>query len=134
MTEKLYLGSLEKAISQLSKGLEVANSDPQNDLYRDGVIQRFEYTMDLACKLIQRYLKIVAQIDDSSIRSKKDLFREAGRLKMIADIEAWIAHYEARNQTSHDYDAKKAALVYAQVKLFLPDVKKLLEVLLRDAC
>lgn len=85
--------------------------------------------MDLAWKLIQRYLKTIVQIDESVIRSKKDLFREAVRLKIIADAEVWIACYNLRNQTSDGYDSEQANLIYAQVKLFLPDAKKLLEVL-----
>lgn len=78
---------------------------------------------------MQRYLRDILQINITSIRGPKDTIREAARLKIIADAEAWIMHCDARNQTSHDCDNKKANLVYAQVKLFLPDVKNLLEAL-----
>ncbi len=132
MSEELSLEPLEKAIVQLSKGLDVAQNEPANELYRDGVIQRFEYTMDLAWKLIQRYLKIIAQVDESVIRTKKDIFREAARLKIIADAEKWIGHYEARNETSHTYNPETAKTVFERAGLFLPDAKKLLEAL-RDA-
>jgi nucleotidyltransferase substrate binding protein (TIGR01987 family) len=85
--------------------------------------------MDLALKFLQRYLKMHLQIDESVIRSKKDLFREAARLKIIDDAESWIAHYEARNATSHNYNQEIANRVYAESLLFLQDVKKLMEVL-----
>ncbi len=129
MAETLNFEPLEKAISQLSKGLELAEADSKNDLYRDGVIQRFEYTMDLAWKFMQRVLKNIYQIDQTEIPGKKDIFRKAAETGLIADAEAWITHYNARNQTSHDYNSEKADLVYAQATLFLPDVKKLLETL-----
>ena len=93
----LNLEPLEKAIAQLHVGIAQSKGDPDNDLLRDGVIQRFEYTMDLSWKMIQRYLKHIAQVEESAIRTKKDLFREAARLKIIIDAEEWIEHYEARS-------------------------------------
>lgn len=125
----LNFNSLKLAIAQLEKGMRETETHPDSELMRDGVIQRFEYTMDLAWKMMQRYLKSI-QVDESVIRSKNDLFRESARIKIIADAETWIGHYAARNETSHDYDTEKADLVYQRVKLFLPDVKALLEALL----
>ena len=126
---ELNLESLEKAIEQLKSGLNQSHADPDNELLRDGVIQRFEYTMDLSWKMIQRYLKHIAQVEDSAIRTKKDLFREAGRLGLIANVEAWFGYYEARNETSHTYDPQIAESVFEQAELFLPDAVSLLEAL-----
>jgi nucleotidyltransferase substrate binding protein (TIGR01987 family) len=125
--EELNLEPLENALRQLEEGLKKAQLDLTDELHRDGVIQRFEYSMDLAWKNIQRYLKVIAQIDEAAIRTKKDLFREAARLKLIADAEAWIQHYEARNETSHGYDQKIAIVVFERAAIFLPDAKALLE-------
>lgn len=124
----LNLDPLEKAVIQLELGINRVELNNSDELLRDGVIQRFEYTIDLAWKFLQRYLKVDLQIDESSIRSKKDIFREAARLKLIDDAENWIAHYEARNSTSHEYNQEVAKAVYSQILLFLPDVKKLLEI------
>ncbi len=123
---KINFDSLEKAILQLEAGIFQAQQHVQDELMRDGVIQRFEYTMDLAWKMLQRFLKVELQVEEYALRSKKDIFREAARLQIIDDAESWINYYEARNETSHDYDTVKAQNVYAQVLLFLPDVKKLL--------
>jgi nucleotidyltransferase substrate binding protein (TIGR01987 family) len=125
--EELNLKPLENALNQLAAGLKQANQDLDNDLYRDGVIQRFEYCMDLSWKAIQRYLKVIAQIDEATIRTKKDLFREAARLRLIVDAGAWIEHYEARNETSHVYDRKIAMMVFERAVVFLPDAQALLE-------
>lgn len=126
------LEPLERAIGQLERGLTQAASTPSDDLIRDGVIQRFEYTIDLSWKFLQRYLKDIAQIDDAVIRTKKDLFREAARVRLILDAGAWIAHYEARNETSHTYNASVAARVFEQARLSVGDARGLLEAL-RDA-
>ena len=128
--EKLNFEALGLAIQQFEKGLLEAMAHPENALMRDGVIQRFEYTMDLSWKMIQRYLRGI-QLEESAIRSKNDLFREAARLDLIEDAARWIRHYAARNETSHDYNTEKADRVYAQASLFLPDVKKLWETLAR---
>lgn len=125
----LNLDPLEKAIEQLKSGLNQSHSHPDNELLRDGVIQRFEYTMDLSWKMIQRYLKHIAQVEESAIRTKKDLFREAGRLGLISNVEAWFGYYEARNETSHTYDPQIAESVFEQAELFLPDAISLLEAL-----
>ena len=125
----LNLGPLEKAIEQLKSGIMQSKVDPDNELLRDGVIQRFEYTMDLSWKMIQRYLKHIAQVEESAIRTKKDLFREAGRLGLITNIEAWFGYYEARNETFHTHDPQIAESVFEQAELFLPDAVSLLEAL-----
>lgn len=80
---ELNLDALAKALKQLDDGLEQAELDPGNALLRDGVIQRFEYSMDLSWKMLQRYLKTIAQLEESRIQSKKDIFREAARSKLL---------------------------------------------------
>ena len=123
------LEPLERAVVQLEKGLARADAAPDDDLARDGVIQRFEYTIDLSWKLLQRYLKQIAQIEDSVIRTKKDLFREAARLGLIADAGTWIENYEARNETSHTYNARVAKRVFERARISLRDAQGLLEAL-----
>jgi nucleotidyltransferase substrate binding protein (TIGR01987 family) len=123
---QLNLSSLENALKQLEQGFEEARLNPNSEIIRDGVMQRFEYSMDLCWKMIQRYLRVIAQIDDANIRTKKDLFREAARLKLITDAEAWIGHYEARNETSHAYNKEAAELVFKRAVMFFPDAKLLL--------
>jgi nucleotidyltransferase substrate binding protein (TIGR01987 family) len=125
----IELEPLEKAITQLQAGFDKMRFDPADDLRRDGVIQRFEYTMDLAWKILQRFLKEHFQSDPNKIKSKNDIFRESARLGLVKDAEAWIGHYAARNDTSHDYNQEKADEVFERVKLFLPDVHNLLETL-----
>jgi nucleotidyltransferase substrate binding protein (TIGR01987 family) len=130
---ELNLEPLEQAVAQLERGLAQTEADPGNELERDGVIQRFEYTMDLAGKLLQRYLRVVAEVPESSLRTKKDLFREGARLGLPASAEPWIGHYEARNETAHSHSGATAALVFTRARAFLPDDRTLLEALRRAA-
>ena len=56
---QLNTESLALALKQLAKGIEESSKNPQHELMRDGVIQRFEYTIDLAWKIMLRYLKSI---------------------------------------------------------------------------
>ena len=117
------IDALVNALNQFEQGIKISMQHPDNELMRDGAIQRFEYTMELSWKLIERYLKKVVAIDEYAIHSRKDLFREAERWHLIDDAESWFKYY----QTSHDYHPEKANEVYEQAKLFLHDVKKLVK-------
>jgi hypothetical protein len=51
--------SLRSTVAHLADGLRVANRNPDDELLRDGVIQRFEYTHELCLKFIRRILEMV---------------------------------------------------------------------------
>lgn len=93
---------------------------------RDGAIQRFETAMDLSRKLILRVLKDKFALDDLTANNKT-FIRESAKYGLIADAEAWMQHLEARNQTSHTYDAAIAHGVFSHIPAFLTDAKDLLE-------
>ena len=53
MTMELDCSSLAKAVFRLSEGLAILRQDPEVTIVRDGVIQRFEFTNELAHKLLR---------------------------------------------------------------------------------
>lgn len=120
------LSPLRLAVASLRRGINRAVTAPADEELRDAVIQRFEYTMDLSWKLIQRYLR-EAGIPESEFRTKRDLFREAARVGLIADPVKWFGYLEARNETSHVYNVEVARAVYEKALSFLDDVVELLE-------
>jgi nucleotidyltransferase substrate binding protein (TIGR01987 family) len=124
---RLSFEALEKAVSSIEEGLMEYQQYPHLLSIRDGIIQRFEIAMDLAWKLIQRVLKEVHQVDFNNLRTKKDLFREAATYQLITNVDHWFMHYEARSNTSHTYDEKIAAQVFADIPVFLSDVDELIK-------
>jgi len=90
----------------------------------NGVIQRYEIALDVARQLTVRVLKDVFGIDEAPAR--KDTFREAARLGLVADAQAWIGHLNARNRTSHTYDSEMAKLVFRHIPTFPADARDLL--------
>jgi nucleotidyltransferase substrate binding protein (TIGR01987 family) len=119
---------LEKALQSLEDGLK----DPQleqNILLRDGVIQRFEYSFELAWKILQRVLEQQGYMDEDKILSKKDIFRIAFQKHLIQEAEIWFEFLEARNESAHLYNPATADKVFAIAKKFPAELKKLISLL-----
>jgi nucleotidyltransferase substrate binding protein (TIGR01987 family) len=130
---RLNFDSLTNALARLEEGFVDAANYPNLLTVRDGVIQRFEIAMDLSWKLMQRTLKEIYQLDDGLLLSKKDIFRQAAKYRLLDDTEAWLGHYEARNRTSHIYDNAEASRTFERASAFLADAKITLERLRRAA-
>ena len=125
MSDQLSFEALELAIASLEQGLREHEQYPQLTTVRDGVIQRFEVTLDLSRKMILRVLKDKYGLDDLAANNKT-FIREAAKYELIADAEAWMRYLESRNQTSHTYDAPIADRVFQSIPEFLPDARYLL--------
>lgn len=115
--------ALEAALKALAIGFEEQAAHPQLLTVRDGVIQRFEIAMDLSWKLLSRTLRVKFQVEESEILTKKDIFRYAAKFDLIQDASAWFTHYDARNESSHIYDADMAKATFDRARLFLQDAQ-----------
>jgi nucleotidyltransferase substrate binding protein (TIGR01987 family) len=128
---KLDYSSLEKAVTTLEISLvayesgKVSMEPEQRDIIRDGVIQRFEYTFELAWKTIKRYLEMYG-LEKVDKLNNRDLFRAGFENGLINDASLWFDYLTDRNQTSHIYDQDIAAEVFSSAQSFLSDVKYLL--------
>ncbi len=128
----LELTSFRKAIDSLSEALDWYNNKSTaapSEILRDSAIQRFEYTYELAWKMMKRWLADnvgAAYVDGIS---RKELFRMAAEQKLIDDPLKWFKYHEARNRTSHIYNESLAQDVFDVVEDFLNDVRKLLRAL-----
>lgn len=102
--------NFEKALIQLSAGLEIENP---SDLEREGIIQRFEYTFDLAWKTLKDFFEYQGYQD---LTGSRDTFREAFKQGIISDGEIYMEMIESRNLTSHVYDEATAKEIFETVK------------------
>ena len=83
---------------------EAAEDDPKrlSDLEREGLIQRFEYTFELAWKTSKDRLEYDGvQVPTATPRK---VIRSAFAARLIDDGEAWIDMLTDRNAMSHQYD------------------------------
>ena len=115
---EIKLDELKKALQRLKEALAL----PKNDITRDSVIQRFEFTVELSWKVLQRYLRASGLPDPLN---PKNAVREGAKAQLISDPEAWIHFIDERNLSSHTYRENLAEQVYASAKSFPPFVDEL---------
>jgi nucleotidyltransferase substrate binding protein (TIGR01987 family) len=130
--KKLDFSSLEKAVSTLELAVKTylerkdSLDKTGGDLMRDGVIQRFEYTFELAWKTMKRYLEMYG-LEKVDNLNNRDFFRSCFETGLIGDPEAWFGFLMDRNQTSHVYDQKIAGNVFESASRFISDAMFLVD-------
>ncbi len=81
----------------------LAEQRPLSLLEKEGVIQRFEYSYELAWKTLKDYLEsgglVIAPL------TPRQVIKEAFGAKVIADGQVWIAMLDHRNLLAHTYDS-----------------------------
>jgi len=108
----------KKALRQLQSAVELSEQRELSQLEKQGVIQAFEFTHELAWNVLKDYLR---DQGNQNIKGSKDATREAFKVELIADGERWMAMIQSRNISSHTYDERTAeVLVEAIVKLYYP--------------
>lgn len=112
-----------RALRQVEKGVAQASQRTLNDLEKQGLIQGFEYTHELAWNMMKDYLTDQGFTD---LVGSKDTARQAFKSGLITDGEIWMDMIKNRNLTSHTYDESVAEEIFTSiVHLFFPAFKKL---------
>ena len=106
--------NFSKAFALLDEAIGETEIDALSPLEQEGVIQRFEYTFELAWKTAKDYLEA------SGIRlaevSPRAVIKEAFAVGLISDGQVFIDMMLSRNQLSHMYDNAKFRDVLCSVK------------------
>lgn len=71
-------------------------------LEKEGVIQRFEYSYELAWKTLKDYLEASGVVINPV--TPRQVLKEAFAAKIITDGQVWINMLDNRNLLSHTYD------------------------------
>lgn len=98
----------------MAEMVAVMDSRPLNDFEADGLIQRFEFTFELAWKLIKSYAEY--QGIDKDIMGSRDAVRWAFDNGLISESDVWMEMIKRRDDTSHTYDENVAKEVVKSVK------------------
>ena len=116
---KLSLEKLNNAIKRLDEGVKEA----KDNLGRDGVIQRFEFTFELLWKSLRLFL-----LDEGIItKSPKESLKEGFKFGLIKDEEIFLDMLEDRNKTSHIYSEQVSAEIFKRIKNnYLNPLRKIL--------
>jgi len=121
---ELITEPFEKALITLREAWSEYQKDIANTFVRDSVIQRFEYTFELAHKILRRFL---SETEPSRSEISEMFFNDIIRLGskrglLLNDLEVWDKYRKLRNLTSHNYDEFNAEDIIVIIPLFIEDI------------
>jgi nucleotidyltransferase substrate binding protein (TIGR01987 family) len=94
----------QKAFAQLSQAIALSKIRMLTKLEEQGMIQAFEYTFELAWKVLKDYLmhmKVEAKFP-------REVIKKSFEYDLIDDGDSWLDMLDKRNLMSHAYDEEKA--------------------------
>jgi len=108
--------SFNKALKKLSDAIGYVKNKPKeevlDEILKDGIIQRFEYTHELAWNVMKDFL---LEIGDVTLYGSKDATREAFKTELIKSGDVWMEMIKSRNKTSHTYNEEIAQEIYLKI-------------------
>jgi nucleotidyltransferase substrate binding protein (TIGR01987 family) len=112
--------NLEKAFRQLSEAIEIVNS--LSSLEKEGLVQRFEYTFELAWKTLKDYL----ESQNVEVKFPREVIKAGFQYELIEDGEIWLEMLEMRNMMTHTYDEEIFNTSIEKITgSFYPEIEKL---------
>ena len=112
------LHKLTQAIDYIkakSSPIESEESDPQyvlDEIIKEGLIQRFEYTHELGWNTMKEFAE---HQGNTNVKGSRDATREAFKINLITDGHAWMDMIDSRNNTSHTYNEETAEAIYKKI-------------------
>ena len=100
----------DNAIEKLNKSLE--KDIKEDELYLDAIIKRFEFSYELAWRLMKRFLSY----EGVDAQSPRAVIREAFNNGLINNPNVWLDMLEKRNLSSHTYNQETAETIYKFIK------------------
>lgn len=114
---KAYL-KLEEAVSKIKEEYQIEEDGTidedsfLDDIIKEGLIQRFEYTHELAWNVMKDFLE---NAGNNNIFGSKDATKEAFAAGLITNGEVWMDMIKSRNKTSHTYNEETADDIFMKI-------------------
>lgn len=102
---KQRLNNYNNVYMQLQAAVQLAQQRSLSDLEKQGLIQAFEFTHELAWNVMKDYFLFQGNPD---ITGSRDAVREAFSNGLILSGEGWMEMIASRNKTSHTYNLQVA--------------------------
>ena len=100
--------NFQRAFLLLREAMEM-DRENLSQLEKEGIIQRFEFTFELAWKVLKDRMEFDGIVLDKI--SPKAVIRQAYATKYINDAQTWLKMIGDRNLMSHTYDFAKFEIV-----------------------
>ena len=104
----------QRDVRKATERLIQAVQQPENDILRDAVIQRFEFSFELVWKTLKLYLERQGHECGGPRSTLKKAFTE-GLISTPEDGDVWLRMLEDRNLTTHTYDEELAIRIYRHI-------------------
>ena len=112
-----------KALAQLGDAVALAETRSLTDLERQGLVQAFEYTYELAWNTIKDFYE---NQGETGIQGSRDAFRLAFRRRLVEDGETWMQMIRDRAQTTHTYNESTVQSIVDDIlQLYYPQFRAL---------
>lgn len=99
------------------------------ELERAGIIQFFEMTFELACKVLKDYL----EAQEYLVKSPRETVKQAFQIGLIDNGHVWMDALSNRNLTTHTYDEELANKMTNEIiTMYLPELDKMYEKLSKE--
>jgi nucleotidyltransferase substrate binding protein (TIGR01987 family) len=111
----------KKALSRLEQAEELNKERPLSDLEKQGLIQGFEFTYELAWNMLKDFLEFKGF---KEIHGSVDTTRLTFKEGYIKNGEVWMGMIKSRNASSHTYNEETAnEIVKAILDLYMREFK-----------
>lgn len=120
--EKLEIkyNTFVNALDRLNEAIEIGKTEI-NSILCDATIQRFEFVIELAWKLMKEYLENENLVGFNTPRM---VVKEIYKIGLINNGEIWLDMLNDRNLTSQTYDEETAKQIYLNiVKEYIPELE-----------
>lgn len=112
--------NFEKAFIQLKDA--VNRYESLDDLSKEGLIKRFEYTFELAWKTLKDYLEANGVIS----RFPREVLKNSFQAELLNNGEIWIDMLEKRNLLAHTYNEENFNNALDTIlKSYYPEIQEL---------
>jgi len=124
---KQRFSNYTKALKKLTEAIDYIKKDLANkeinleyeeakevldEIIKEGLIQRFEYTHELAWNVMKDFL---AEVGNLTMYGSKDATRQAIKSELVIEGDTWMEMIQSRNKTSHTYNEEIANEIYTKI-------------------
>jgi nucleotidyltransferase substrate binding protein (TIGR01987 family) len=110
--------NFQKAFQKLVEAVAyIKNNDSKvevilDEIIKEGLIQRFKYTHELAWNVMKDYASYQG---NATVGGSRDATREAFQFQLMSDGAVWMDIIGCRNKTSHTYNEATADEIYLKI-------------------
>ena len=104
--------NLKKALSNLDEAVKLSEERELTKLEKQGLIQSFEYTYELAWNTIRDFYRSKGEVD---IQGSRDAFRLAFERGLIRDGQVFMNMIKSRQLSSYTYNEETADDIYQDI-------------------